>query len=237
MLENQIPVPPPVQAGESPQVSTNIKSVLLGIISILLLIGVVFFIVLNYFDVISISKTVPLLSFLPKQKTQKVELPPKTIIPASQVTPKSEPISRCPVKEELCNRGDILILSEKEKISSFSGIVYSNLPAGEEILSVIKGDIQVKNLESDERILVTITDGISGLAANYEFPIGAFKLSATSSKISKSGEIIGTISDGSKSFKKLGGGYDNLIFSLQNLTTKSYIKIKPATDGKSILRI
>lgn len=237
MPENQIPVPPIVpQVGESPQASTNIKSVLLGIISVLLLIGAVF-IALNYFDIIPISKTVSFLSFLPKQKTQNVETPPKTIFPAAQVTPNPEPISGCPVREELCGGGDILILSEKGKISSFSGIVYSNLPQGEKILSVIAGDIQVKNLIIDEKTLVTITDEESGLQANYEFPMDAFELNATSSKITKSGEIIGAISDESKSFKKLGGGYDNLIFSLQNISTKLYIKIKPATDGKSILPI
>lgn len=236
MPENQIPAPPMPQQGAPPQVSTNIKSGALAIISILLLIGAVF-IVLNYFDIISISKTVPFLSFLPKQTAQKVEVPAKTIIPAAQTPLEPAIISGCPVREELCGRGDILILSEKEKISSFSGIVYSNLAQGEEILSVIAGDIQVKNLIIDERTLVTITDNVSGLQANYEFPIDSFQLSATSSKITKRGEIIGAISDGSKSFKKLGGGYDNLIFSLQNLTTKLYIKIKPATDGKSILPI
>lgn len=236
MPEDQIPPSPMPQEGEFPQVSTNIKSVLLGIISVLVLIGAVF-IALNYFDIISISKTIPFLSFLPKQKTQRVEVLPKTIIPDRQTPSKPEIIFGCPVKKELCNRGGVLILSEKEKISSFSGIVYSNLPQGEEILSVIAGDVQVKNLVSDERTLVTITDEESGLQANYEFPIDAFKLSATSAKISKRGEIIGAISDGSKRFKKLGGGYDNLIFSLQNLTTKLYIKIKPATDGKSILPI
>ncbi|MBI4092122.1 MAG: hypothetical protein HY427_02875 [Candidatus Levybacteria bacterium] len=236
MQENQIPPPPPLQTGEPTKVSTNIESVLLGIISMLLLIGAIF-IALNYFDIISISKTVPFLSFLPKQKTQNVEIPPKTIIPASQVTPKPEIISGCPVREELCSSGGVLILSEKDKISSFSGIVYSNLVAGEKILSVIAGDIQVENLVSDEKTLVTITDKESGLQANYEFPIDAFELSASSSTISKRGEIIGVISDGSKSFKNLGGGYDNLIFSLQDLATKLYIKIKPATDGKSILLI
>ena len=224
MPENQIPAPPIPQVGESPQVSTNIKPVLLGIVSVLVLIGAIF-IALNYFDIISISRT------------QKVEVPPKTIIPATRTPSEPEPVSGCPVREELCNRGAVLILSEKEKISSFSGIVYSNLAAGEKILSVIPGDIQVKNLIIDERTLVTITDKESGLKANYEFPMDAFVLSATSSKISKRGEIIGAISDGSKSFKNLGGGYDNLIFSLQNLTTKLYIKIKPATDGKSILPI
>ena len=133
MPENQIPVPPIPQVGEFPQVSTNIKAVLLGIISILLLIGAIF-IALNYFDIISIPKTVPFLSFLPKQKTQKVETPSKTMISPTQ-TLKPKVTFGCPVKENLCAKGAILILAGRDETSSFSGIVYSSLPQGTEILS------------------------------------------------------------------------------------------------------
>src|SRR3989338_7561743 len=233
MPENQIPVPPIPQVGEFPQVSTNIKAVLLGIISILLLIGAIF-IALNYFDIISIPKTVPFLSFLPKQKTQKVETPSKTMISPTQ-TLKPKVTFGCPVKENLCAKGAILILAGRDETSSFSGIVYSSLPEGTEILSSFAGDIQVKNLATEGATLVTIINKDANLQANYKFPKDAFKLSIDSVRAGGRGETIGTIINGSKNFKKLGAGYDNLIFSIQNFSTKSYIKIKPAGDGKIIL--
>src|SRR3989344_4280129 len=184
MPENQIPVPPIPQVGEFPQVSTNIKAVLLGIISILLLIGAIF-IALNYFDIISIPKTVPFLSFLPKQKTQKVETPSKTMISPTQ-TLKPKVTFGCPVKENLCAKGAILILAGRDETSSFSGIVYSSLPQGTEILSSFGGDVQIRNLATEGATLVTIKD--ANLLANYKFPKDAFKLRSNSARAGGRGE-------------------------------------------------
>ena len=232
MSEKQIS---PNAPSETSNATKNIEAGLAGFILPLVLI-IIIFVSLNYFSILPISESVPFLSFLPKQKTQKVEAPSKTMISPTQ-TLKPKVTFGCPVKESLCAKGAILILAGRDETSSFSGIVYSSLPEGTEILSSFAGDIQVKNLATEGATLVTIINKDANLQANYKFPKDAFKLSIDSVRAGGRGETIGTIINGSKNFKKLGAGYDNLIFSIQNFSTKSYIKIKPAGDGKFILSI
>lgn len=196
---------------------------------------------LNYFGFLPISESVPFLSFLPKQHraqnlSTKIASPTNTTLPAN--LKKTFPFASCPVEQKFCaaNGGIIILFLEKDKVSSFSAIGYSKLPPGTKILSAISGDVQVKNQASSDGTLVSIINVQRNIQANYEFSKDSLKTSTFSARVSSEGETIGVITDGNKTIDKFGDKF-NLIFSIQSLNTKAYIKIKPSPDGKSILNI
>lgn len=220
--------------GSSEEKNDSPVSGLGGVTGILFLILLIFFL-LNYFGILPISKTLPFLSFLPttgKSVKEEVRTTKKTP-PRPTEKPTIPNLTKviCPVKGDLCKKGAILILPEKDKTSTFSGIIYDNLPNETEILGVRTGAVQVKMGEGGSTI-VSIIHKENRLLINYEFPKDAFKPNYLS-KVSKEGEVIGTIVDSTKIFPNLGGN-PNFMFSIQILDTKSYFRITTSEDKKFI---
>lgn len=219
MPDNKIPSP-------NEKVSTNVEAGLAGFILPLIVI-VIALLGLNYFNILPISKTLPLLSFLPAKEQAVEKKPLKNEKPKITI-----PFVRCPVKQDLCAKG-FIIPGEKDKISTFSAIGYKNLTKGTEILSAMNGNMQVEN-QTNGNVIVRIINKGRNMQVNYEFAKGAFISSTSSAQILQEGEGIGIITDESKAITKYEEKF-SLIFSVQSLDEKVYKSIKPEKEGKYIL--
>jgi hypothetical protein len=177
---------------------------------------------LNYFNILPVSRVFPFLSFLPTQTLPK---------PTEKPTVTSLTKVICPVKEDFCDRGAMLILPARDNAPAFSGIVYDNLPDGTEVFAVRAGDIEVKTNDAGNTI-ISIINKENRLLINYEFPKDALKQNQISRAV-KEGESIGSIIDAEKIFPNLGGS-SNLILSIQDFDTKSYFRITTSKDKKFI---
>ena len=204
-----------------------------SVIFVLLLI----FGTLNYFGILSISESFPFLSFLPKQqkiitistKSAAVPNPPPSI--QSQLAFLS-----CPISEAACRNG-ILIAEPRGKIDSFSGIAFLSLSKNEPILSAIDGNIKFSTEEASPSGLavITIENKERNIIATYELPKDSFKAGTSSAKV-KEKEVIATLTNNNRTINEFGKKF-NLLFYARVLNTKTYVKIKPSADGKSLLNI
>lgn len=209
-------------------------------LSFVILGFLIIFGIINYFNVLPVTQTFPFFSFLPRQQKiaeNKTQANPAYVnqLELSKKAKALIPFLGCPLKQELCANG-IIIPGEKDKLASFSGIGYSKLPQGTEILSSANGDIELRSQVSDGGTFVTIVNKGRNIQVNYEFPKDSFRISSPSAKTSEEGKIIGVVFGTNRTIDKFGGKF-NLIFSTQSLTTKEYVNIKPAADGKSLLNV
>ena len=196
---------------------------------------------LNYFGFLPISESFPFLSFLPTKqkiimnKTQSTAglnsndtLSPNTL--------RQPPFLSCPISENGCKDG-MVIAGPRGKIPLFLGIAFSNLSKNDSILSAIDGNIKFSTEESSPSGLTIITIENQGrnIVATYELPKDSFKAGTSSAKV-KEKEIIATLINNNSTINEFGKKF-NLLFYTKVLSTKAYIKIKPAADSKSLLNI
>lgn len=212
-----------------------------SVIVILLLI----FSTLNYFNILPISESFPFLSFLPQRqkiitnKTVKTNIQQKANKPLpmeiSRTIPIVGPTIGCPVEQNLCTNS-VTISESKENTASFSAVAY-NLKQGTSIISAINGDIELKNedIKGQMLLILTIVNKSRNIKVNYEFEINSFRYAAAQANKTGQGKVLGEIV-GKESLNQFGNKF-NLIFSIQNLNALQYLKIKPSPDGKGILDI
>ena len=226
------PLPSPSQSPPPPPSSLANKLTLpLLIVSIVILVPVLLFGILNYLNVLSLSKLYPeTFGFLPHVGKQPVVLIPTP-------TPKIIPTFPCPVDQNPCPPAEFIPTSIDEP--EFQGLGYSNIASGTAVLALFDGTYErlkktlTRNDPIVDRTTVTILSQDGKLRAEYIFQGVPLKeaIGATDSTVSK-GEPIGKLGGegvGQRAFYEMY----NLIFSLQDETLQ-YLKLEPSNDKKAI---
>lgn len=194
-----------------------------GLFELLFVVGglVIIFGILNYYNILPISQSLPFLSFLPQQKKiAENKTQAKPTLSQAELYKKiknSLPFSGCPVTAELCKNAEII--SDDKSTQSAQWILrYSNIPKNTEILAVIDGTVEI------DQSTIILTNKGRLLQAHYEFENNSFEGTSTSATV-KQGDILG----------KTTNGLSSLDFYLKNTTTETYIQIKPSPNGKGLL--
>lgn len=199
------------------------KSGVLGILGLIL--GVLFiFGVLNYFNVLSLSRLYPNLFG---------SLPHKTTFNKISNLPTPAPLEiktfTCPVDKD-CNSGEkVSILNA---IPPFYGIGYVKLSAGTKLLAIIPGDVaQGASVgKTGSNNLIVITNKILNLEADYSFIGTSSAFLAGKRTVNQKDEIgilLGTPLE--KTFQQKSY---ILIISLQDTKTKKFLQLKPNFEQK-----
>jgi len=193
---------------------------------------------LNYLNILPVSSSIPFLSFLPtQQKTTENKTQTKPVLTQEEIDKKLRvtlPFLSCPVEKDFCSKG-IVITEPRGNIALFSGIGYANLTKDSQILAVIDGDIKLSTEEATPGALTVITIANQGrnIIVTYEIPKGSFKTATSSSKVMERA-IIGTLADTKNTIDEFDKKF-NLIFYSQAISSGTYIKLKPAPNGSSLL--
>lgn len=187
---------------------------------VLILIGLVLVFVLNYFNVVSLEKINSLFGALPSQEEEQVEeMTEEELLNVGIESPDSLPFAPCPLQStELCIKGQIIDNGE-----DFYGVGYSEIPAGTEVLSVMKGKASVE--EENGRNIITIDDGLGGQRTVINF-IGEVTIPTGREDI-EVGEPIGLIDVN-------GTSDDILIVSFQSAVNNEYIRPEIGDDGSYV---
>ncbi|MBI2031841.1 MAG: hypothetical protein HYT08_04485 [Candidatus Levybacteria bacterium] len=212
----------PVNQGK-PEGLKGLALLEVGLFELLFIVGglLIIFGLLNYYNVLPISRSIPFLSFLPqKQKIIENKTQEKTVV-ISEVELykkiKNElPFSGCPIGPDLCKNAEII---QEESSQSAQWILrFSNIPQDSEILAALDGTLEIDNST------IILTNKGRLLKAYYEFEKDSFESQASSSAIVKQGEVLGKITSAS-----------DFDFYLKNTTSNSYVQVKPSPDGRSLL--
>ena len=158
------------------QSSSPLKNLELGLGGILLgiLFFVIVFLVLNYFNIIILSKAIPALSFLPHrpiiQQTPAITQPPTQPNNNSNIEIIEEKLSiNCPVSKEFCSSG---------KITQYTGgpaLTYtiasgSSVTNGTEVANENDIELFLNDLTKTKTLFVSKTIGGSCFIITYIFP-------------------------------------------------------------------
>jgi len=187
---------------------------------ILILIGSAVVLLLNYFNIISLGKYSNLFGVLPSQKEEiEQEMVNEELLNVGIETPDELPFAPCPFEStEICIKGKVI-----DKGESFYGIGYSEVPPGTEILSVMKGEVEVE-VESGRNI-ITIDDGLGGQKATLDF-IGEVNIPAGSENV-EVGEAIGSI--GTNNTEE-----NVLVVSFQSAVNNEFLRPKISDNGSYV---
>lgn len=211
----------------------GVLEVFFVIVGLLIIFGV-----LNYFNILPISQSFPFLSFLPKQEKpleNKTQIEPQ--LSQEEINKKlmtALPFLGCPVEKESCAKGIVINEPRGEK-ASFSAVAFSGLSENEPILAVIDGNIKFLSEESTQAAstMITIENRGRNIIATYELPKGSFTIGTSSANV-KEKEIIGTLTSRKNTINEFGKNF-NLILYSQAISSKTFIKLKPAPNGASLL--
>ena len=215
---------PPVQ-DPNLKSENKLKSLALlevGLFELLFIVGglIIIFGLLNYYNVLPISQSIPFLSFLPQQqKLAENKTQAKSTISQAELYKKIKnelPFSGCPVEPGICKNAEVI--SDYKSTQSAQWILsYSNLPEGSEILAVLDGTVEI------DQSTIILTNKGRLLKAYYEFENDFFSAASTSATVQQ-GDVLGQITNTS-----------NFNFYLKNTTTNNHVQTKSSPDGKSLL--
>lgn len=131
----------------------------------------------------------------------------------------------CPVKKELCSKGEPVSLTMTKP--PFSGLAYQKLASGSAVLAVIPGKYSsgASNNEKGEKdIVLTVSSDEFNMEAIYRFKGIPFVPISTGKGIVEVGETVGWVTDEILD-KGLFEKQYQLIISVLDLKTKEYIKL------------
>ena len=230
------PINPTPSAQNKPKKFNGLLFLEVGLIEVFSVIFVLILIfgTLNYFGFLPISESFPFLSFLPQRqkiitnKTVKTNIQQKANTPLPIKILGTIPIVGivgCPVEQNLCTNS-VIIPESKENTASFSAVAY-NLKRGTSIISAINGNIELKNenINGQRLLILTIVNKARNIRVNYEFEINSFRYAAAQANKTEQGKVLGEIV-GRETINQFGNKF-NLIFSIQNLNSGQYLRIKP----------
>ena len=133
----------------------------------------------------------------------------------------------CPLDKKLCYSGEQVNLQMTKP--PFFGLGYQNIASGSAILAVIPGRYSAGGSigqSGEKNTILTINNGESNLEANYQFKGQAYIPTGVGNGMVKQGGTIGWIAaDGLD--KGLFSKNYQLIVSVQNTTTREFIKLIP----------
>lgn len=213
-----------------------------GLFELLFVAGglIIIFGILNYYNVLPISQSLPFLSFFPQQEKiaeNKIQVKPQALSPAEidMKVQKTFPFAGCPVKPAICKDAEIISDTEATQ-SSYWNLGYSKLSADTPILAVLDGNVEIDKIKKngENHAVLTLTSKSRLLKAYYEFEEGSFKEMFASGKTASQGAILGTILNEGAKITERGNDY-SFIFSLESTVTKNYAQVKPSSDGKNLL--
>lgn len=212
-------------SGDGKNTGGSLKGIALleiGLFELLFVIGGLLIILglLNYYNVLPVSRSFPFLSFLPqKQKVIENKTQAKPAIIVEEIDNKLRktlPFSGCPLKAEICSTAEII--KEESTQSSNLKLKFGNVSEGTEILAALDGTLST----DDSRIVLANKDRL--IKAYYEFEKGSFNFQASSSASILQGEILGKITKES-----------DLNFYIINTITGNAVSIRPRPDGQYLL--
>jgi hypothetical protein len=206
----------------------------------LIMVFVVFLLILNFFNIISLSNIYPReLGFLPHLNQTITQNQPANTPPLSQPTIGTSAglasilMGNCPLPIGCQNVAQISSVSTDSAQGNFVGLGFTLASSQSAILAMREGKISVTNSTENNQNLtvVTITDPANIQQYVYKFNQTAYSPLINSGNV-KEGQKIGdlknasTITYSSKPY--------SFILSMYLLISKQYLKLEPSTDGKNL---
>ncbi len=202
----------------------------------LIIFFVVFLLILNFFNILSLSKLYPnQFGFLPhltqtQQTTNNNQQTNPTAIPTISDLKYDGLFVSCPVDKTQCQDGKSIDTYDLQTKQLFRGIEYKTLKPDTNILAVTSGDLRMENIIQDGQKLlqIEIKNNQMNILAQYFIPEEDFNPIASSGSVLDKG-VLGI-------YKSKSSTASALLLGLQVIGTKNYIPIGPAKDGSGINR-
>lgn len=200
----------------------------IGFIGVVLVALVLIFI-LNYFNVISLSKSYPKqFGFLPRMSSQKTS--------SSADTLKNE--FTCPLDQSPCPEAETITKSIKD--ANFAGLGYNKIAAGTNVVAIISGEYQFREVSSTpsaQKAQQGEKDLLNFEIQNDNYLV-SYLISGKVANLPDKGEIqentnIAILSGGLRGKNNFDKMF-NLIISVKNLKTGQYLQLKSADRGIEI---
>jgi hypothetical protein len=225
---------------QKPKGKTN-PFVLLGLeIAGLVVVFIVFLLVLNFFNIISLSKIYPkqLGSLMHVSQTPSTTNANAASINKSLPTPpESVPgaaIAGCPVSND-CLNSELIGPASQGTSKEFWGLGFLSVSSDAAILAAIDGNVKVEDKTQNGQSLtvVTITELATTQTASYEFTKGSYSSNISSGHVLANQKIGSLKTDSNINFNNKNYSF---IFSLFNDMPENYFKLKPSVNGKGLIR-
>lgn len=195
---------------------------------VVLVLLVLIFGILNYFNLISISKLYPnvfgLLPHQPFPHTQEMQ-------PTSPATDLQNLVLPCPLQLDPCPVSERIPTSVDDP--NFQGLGYSKIASDTAVIAVFDGTYQSLEQKMPTGLLrtsISIFDAKGIRQATYIFQ--GLRIKSGSGQISK-GDAIGKLGQDTVGKRGYYKEY-NLIFSLQDIQNNLYLRLEPSIDRKSL---
>jgi hypothetical protein len=206
---------------------------------------IVFVLVLNFFNIISLSSIYPkTLGLLPhlnqKQQTATNAKTQVKLSPFKSVTTPNPSLQKatanydgsfagCPVDIDQCKLG--ISYAKRDQGGQLQyGLEYKILSPNTNILAVIPGNLTTQNITQDGQnfLQINIENKTVNTRSQYLIPAEDFNLTASASSVT-SGKVLGVL----KNNPTLPT--NALLLKLQTISTNGYMIVRPAKDGSGLM--
>lgn len=198
---------------------------ILGILAVI----AIFFGVLNYFNILSLSSLYP--KYFGSLPHQPLSQSTQTI--STNFTLQKTSYS-CPLDAKYCKNGEVVVVPDV--IPPFYGIGYANAASETAVLAVVPGQyssgVSVGKNGKKSTVLAIINEEM-GVEVDYSLEGTAYIPKAPGRNIVNQGDTIGFL-NGEYLDKGLFDKPYNLVVSIQDLKTKQFIKLKVSANGKTL---
>lgn len=243
---DQEPPPPPPPAGGSSFFDT-LATVLPLVVGALVLLLLAFF-ALNYFNIISLSRLYPKqFGFLPHQpfsKTQALKKSPlqTTSPPAlnqspatTSQTPTQKLIFPCPLKLDPCPKPEAI--TRHSNIPNFQGLGYNDIASGSAVLALLDGTYDLQQYDATGSykekgpVLAVKVKGNDALATYQLRGTAVKEVPSTGNPVSQK-EVLALTGKEQLGMQRFGKWYDMVIFVQDQ--QGNYLKLQPTKDGQGL---